>query len=72
VIWTGCVTVTPATTDLAGSAAEVAVTLKTLTVAPAVKRNAEVIVPPVAVQVTAVLVEPETVAHCGVTATVTP
>src|SRR5690242_14026104 len=48
--------------DLLGSAADVAVAVKLPDVLPAVYRPAVVIVPPVAVQVTAVLVEPVTVA----------
>src|SRR5215471_860227 len=54
--------VTLAEADLVLSAAEVAVTVKLPAVAPAVKRPAVETVPPVAVQLTAVLDEPVTVA----------
>jgi len=55
-------TVTAALADFVVSAAAVAVTVKLPAVDPAVKRPALEIVPPVAVQVTAVFEEPVTVA----------
>ncbi len=54
--------VTAAVADLVGSCTLVAVTWNGPTVWPAVKRPLELIVPPVAVQVTAVLLAPVTVA----------
>src|SRR5207253_1622484 len=57
----GC-TVTIALADFVASATEVAVTVKAPVAEPAVKRPAVVMMPPVAVKVTAVLELPVTVA----------